>query len=85
MLTMEHTPAVSAIHPAKALLCVGRILYCAPMRVVSALSHGANALTRISYLYVPWLSWKWGGRWELNQSQSRHLIMGAHTLAITFS
>ena len=34
MLTMEHTPAVSAIHPAKALLCVGRILYCAPMRVV---------------------------------------------------
>jgi hypothetical protein len=36
MLTTEHTPAVSAIHPAKALLCVGRILYCAPMRVVGA-------------------------------------------------
>ena len=29
---MELTLAVSAIHPAKALLCVGRILYCAPMR-----------------------------------------------------
>ena len=32
MPKIEHTPAVSAIHPAKALLCVGRILYCAPMR-----------------------------------------------------
>jgi hypothetical protein len=29
---MELTLAVSAIHPAKALLCVGRVLYCAPMR-----------------------------------------------------
>lgn len=28
---MKHTPTVSAIHPAKALLCVGRILYRAPM------------------------------------------------------
>jgi hypothetical protein len=33
MLTMEHTLAVGAIHPAKPLLCVGRILYCAPPRV----------------------------------------------------
>ena len=39
MLTLEHTPAVSAIHPAKALLCVGRILYCAPLRVVRAVAH----------------------------------------------
>ena len=29
---MELTLAVSAIHPAKALLCLVRILYCAPMR-----------------------------------------------------
>jgi hypothetical protein len=34
MSTMEDTPAVRAIHPAKALVCVGRILYCAPLRVI---------------------------------------------------
>jgi hypothetical protein len=44
MLTMQHTLAVSAIHPAKALLCVGRILYCAPMR--AALCGRAQRLER---------------------------------------
>jgi hypothetical protein len=41
---MQHTLAVSAIHPAKALLCVGRILYCAPMR--AALCGRAQRLER---------------------------------------
>jgi hypothetical protein len=31
VLTVEHTPAVSAIHPAKALVCVGRVLYGVPL------------------------------------------------------
>jgi hypothetical protein len=44
MLTMQHTPAVSAIHPAKALLCVGRILYCASMRALGAVAHLAQEM-----------------------------------------
>jgi hypothetical protein len=55
MLTMEHTPAVSAIHPAKALLCVGRILYCAPLRVVGAVGHkgwGSSLLPSSFYVWV---------------------------------
>jgi hypothetical protein len=28
---VEHTPAVNAIHPAKALVCVGRVLYGVPL------------------------------------------------------
>jgi hypothetical protein len=31
VLTVEHTPAVNAIHPAKALVCVGRVLYGVPL------------------------------------------------------
>jgi hypothetical protein len=40
MLAMQDTPATGAIHPAKALLCVGRILCRTPMRVVGPFGNG---------------------------------------------
>jgi hypothetical protein len=50
MPKIEHTPAVSAIHPAKALLCVGRILYCAPMRAgMCGRAHRLERRARIAF------------------------------------